>query len=367
MSCNGDCGNCGEIVAPGAAVLNLTDQCNFRCKYCFVHHNPRRMKLETARQACEYVLKSKAEVKNVSFFGGEPMLEFTAIIKPLVEEFGDRIRFNITTNGSLLTEDIIDFFFDYDIPILLSIDGCKEVQNENRPFVDGSPSFDSVVKNIPYLLLKFPGTLFRATLTKFSIPYMYKSYKFAEHMGFKHIAFIINEDEEYEEEDFYEMTRQYDRIILDILKGGQCWLDDLTKAKEYDQFPPEDMNIHRCGYGTTSIGVTVDGKITPCQELSSYDSCVIGDIVNGIDREKHKQFLEKVIKETPLPEGLNAREKRFLQNGFCPKHQYINNNFQATVGRVYQLKALSEVYTRFIKVITGSNNLIFRRIANDFS
>lgn len=116
---------------------------------------------------------------------------------------------------------------------------------------------------------------------------MYKSYKFAEFMGFKHIAFIINEDEDYEESDLYEMTNQYDKIVLDILKGGQCWLEDLSKAKQYDSFPSEEKNIHRCGYGITSIGVTVDGKITPCQELSSYDSCVIGDIFTGIDKRKH--------------------------------------------------------------------------------
>lgn len=55
------------------------------------------------------------------------MLEFSTIIKPIVEEFSDRINFNITTNGSLLTEDVIDFFYEHSISILLSIDGCEEV------------------------------------------------------------------------------------------------------------------------------------------------------------------------------------------------------------------------------------------------
>lgn len=90
MSCNGDCGNCSEIIAPGSAVMNVTDACNFRCPYCFVKHNPRRMSLKTAEKVCEFLLKTGAEKPVLAFFGGEPTLEFNTIIKPIVEKYSGR-------------------------------------------------------------------------------------------------------------------------------------------------------------------------------------------------------------------------------------------------------------------------------------
>lgn len=31
---------------PTSAVINLTDECNFRCPYCFTEHNPKRSTFE---------------------------------------------------------------------------------------------------------------------------------------------------------------------------------------------------------------------------------------------------------------------------------------------------------------------------------
>lgn len=85
------------------------------------------------------------------------------------------------------------------------------------------------------------------------------------------------------------MIYQYDKIIVDILNGAKCWLTDITKVKEFAN--SNENSIHRCGFGTTSMGITVNGEITPCQELSSFDGFVIGDIDNGIDKRKHDDFL----------------------------------------------------------------------------
>lgn len=154
MACNGDCGNCvkqntaifagdlkqfmvestfsGERMLPTSAVVNLTNQCNNACPYCFVCFQEDFMEYSTAKDTVEFLLKNVIAQKNVekptfAFFGGEPLLAFDKIIKPLIIEYGDRINWSITTNGTLLTEEIIDFLADNDVSVLLSWDGLKDV------------------------------------------------------------------------------------------------------------------------------------------------------------------------------------------------------------------------------------------------
>lgn len=348
---------------PLSGVLNVTNQCNLRCRYCFVEHNPQRTTIEVARAACEYLLKDpQGEKPSLWFFGGEPMLEFETIVKPIILEYGDRLTWGITTNGTFLTEDVVDFFYDHEVSILLSIDGIKEVQDAQRPFANGKGSFDAVLKNIPYLLLKYPGTMFRATLTKESIPKMNATFDFAEHMGFRNITFVINEDEEYDENDFEEMKAQYNQMALKMMKGSRLMLEELAKSQIWGgRIQP---SIYRCGYGTTSVGITVDGKLLPCQELNSAPAdLIIGDVFNGIDPEKHNAFLKQALKPNQLPDDLLPNDRQFVENSLCPKHQYFNNGFVLSQGRRYQVLAIKRMYDRLRKLGSHSNNIHYRRLA----
>ena len=120
MSCE-NCQTCisdAITIQPTNAVFNVTDACNFRCPYCFVEHNPRRATLEIAEKVCQYLLNAPNEGRpTLWFFGGEPMLEFNTIIKPIVEKYTDQMIFGITTNGSLLNEDVVDFFYKHKVSI----------------------------------------------------------------------------------------------------------------------------------------------------------------------------------------------------------------------------------------------------------
>ena len=123
-----------------SACLNLTNQCNLRCDYCFVNQSADRMSLDTAKAAVSLVhnnLLRKRELDNtpdlkgvINFFGGEPLLEYNSIIVPLTiwieETYPNDFNLGITTNGTLLTKERIDFLYDHNIIPLLSMDGDKE-------------------------------------------------------------------------------------------------------------------------------------------------------------------------------------------------------------------------------------------------
>jgi sulfatase maturation enzyme AslB (radical SAM superfamily) len=124
------------------------------------------------------------------------MLMFDQIIVPLIEYIENNydineFKFDITTNGTLLSEERLIFMKKYNISILLSIDGDKETQDYNRPCKDcNSSSFNLVSKNIPSILKYFPDTVFRSTVYKDTIKNLFQNYLYAEEIGFKNYICI---------------------------------------------------------------------------------------------------------------------------------------------------------------------------------
>lgn len=111
-----------DLIVPITSVcLNVTDACNFNCRYCFVNHQPNDMPFQIADDTCKWLL-NHTEKPEVFFFGGEPTLRWDDIIVPLVEKYPD-INYSITTNGFVLNKEKIDFLSKYNFSIMLSMDG----------------------------------------------------------------------------------------------------------------------------------------------------------------------------------------------------------------------------------------------------
>ena len=125
------------------------------------------------------------------------MLCYESIIKPVVEYCNEKyplaFHYGITTNGTLLNKERIDFLKKNNFSILYSIDGPPEVQNYSRPCKNPNiKSFDLMVKNLPYLLEQFPYLPFRQTVNIDTVDRLYDGYKYAEELGFKHWVYVID-------------------------------------------------------------------------------------------------------------------------------------------------------------------------------
>lgn len=345
---------------PRAAVVSLTDTCNCRCEYCFSNASPRNSSFETVDQTCKYLLadNDSEEKPSLTFFGGEPLLQYDTIIKPIVEKYCGKIDFSITTNGVLLDEDKVDFFADNNIGVLLSIDGGKTTQSRQRPLANGESSFEQIQKNIPYLLLRMPETTFRATLTRKSIPELYDNMKYAERMGFKHFIFIPNIEEEYTEEDYVLLQEVMDRFAIEFIEqvsrgeAPKMRIENFAKGIELIRSVVENgggisNTLERCGFCTTSMGVDVNGNIHTCQENNSITTDVpVGSVFAGIDQEalaafhaKYREDFDKFSYEQYIA-APNKIFVAFLINSVCPKKLYSNESFKIANGWVYYTKAM---------------------------
>lgn len=143
-------------------ILQVTQNCNLRCKYCVYsgsyinrQHNNKRMTLDTAKAAIDFFWRHSSKSNNLSFgfYGGEPLLEFELIKKTvdyIKEKFqGKKYTFTITTNATLLKEEQIRFLAENDFQLVISLDGPSEIQNANRVFADGERgTFETVMENL---------------------------------------------------------------------------------------------------------------------------------------------------------------------------------------------------------------------------
>ena len=386
-----------------SACFNLTDACNLQCRYCFVEQHPHFMTLDVAKKGVEFLINNlhwkqehgiyKNEKVGVTFFGGEPMLMYEEIIKPLVlwieEVYPGEVTFDITTNGTLLNKERIDFFKEHNIYPLLSMDGGPDTQNFNRPCQDPNlKSFDLVVKNIPYLLEQFPGITFRATIDSNSVDKTYENYLFASAMGFKNIFMIPDSQHPWSVESLESLNTEFYKIfnfIVEAFRRGvqPIWFgpinDSFTRILDHDimvrdgrmdEYKTHRREVTRCGLGTMGCSIAYDGTIYGCQEQDSKDSADIfriGDIFTGIDIEKHKRLLEAYATDNLIQcEDPTLCEKCALRSNcktfICPSSSWSTYKNLHTNGISYctWLQIMFEYAIQAMKVLTEENNQLFR-------
>ena len=150
-------------------VLILTESCNMRCKYCIYSnyypgvksYSNKDMTVKTALKAVnKYINFHKEKQKRgnfieprIIFYGGEPFLKFN-IIKSVInycEKKNFKPTFHVTTNGTIMSDDIIDFIIEKNIVVLFSLDGNKENHDRNRVKTNNEPTFDYIMENIKKL------------------------------------------------------------------------------------------------------------------------------------------------------------------------------------------------------------------------
>lgn len=136
-----------------------TYQCNVRCWYCVQDHQDMRMDANIVarlKKHIEKILRQHPEIKElyISWFGGEPMLEYdtiadvTAFAKDLCKRRKVTFASGITTNGLLLNEKRVLKFRDLSLCFYqITIDGFREQHNKvKRPFAGSA--FDTTLNNI---------------------------------------------------------------------------------------------------------------------------------------------------------------------------------------------------------------------------
>lgn len=129
-----------------------TVSCNLHCTYCHIQHGKEGRKKyvmteKTLKNGLEIFKKYSGFEGNESeimFYGGEPFLEIEFIIKALkiIRSYSQTVKITFFTNGTLITEEIANYLREYNVYVIVSIDGSRNVHDVARIYQDRSGSFE---------------------------------------------------------------------------------------------------------------------------------------------------------------------------------------------------------------------------------
>lgn len=288
------------------ALLEVSNDCNLRCIYCYGQggsygSSRQLMKEEVLIKSLEYCFQRFESNQNISiiFFGGEPLINYQLIIKAvdMINEFaehnGNTVSYGITTNGTILNDDIVKLFKRNKFKVTVSIDGGEIIQNKNRPFPHGDGSFGLIKRNVNVMLQNNISLIARITLTKPYIKDLKKSVEDIWEMGINNVTFETVSSTESElnltEDDLVEFQHQLqsltDITYNNIKNKGQR---RLRKIIDYARDIHTVKLGQTCSYNSQrAVVISSCGELYRCHRLLERQGFCVGDVINGIKWEKY--------------------------------------------------------------------------------
>lgn len=304
--------------------LEITKNCNLRCKYCFVHHEEKSLDIEKGKKIIDFSIKTnllrKEKKIHFTFFGGEPLLCFDKIM--ILTEYAKEnaikndldISFDVTSNGTIFNEEIKEFFLKNKFNIKISLDGIKENHDKNRRSYMGNGSYELIEKNIPSLLeyqkkSKLPIQV-SMVINQNTHKEFFENLKNNLEHGFVFIDSGLNYYEKWNEED-------YDVFENEVYKAVEYYFQCLENNRPFEwslitnalKMHLKKQKYHYCGAGAKYQFFSVDGSIFPCTG-SQKSEVKIGHVDTGY-------IIDKVSKFTRYKRNLNEECLSCNINSVC--------------------------------------------------
>lgn len=138
-------------------ILLPTEECNFRCIYCYEDFKNSKMNKDIVLKIEETIksLLPKYNVLNLSWFGGEPLLAMDVIKRISETALGvcKKLRkpfySSITTNGYLLDLQTMKTLLKLHVLYFqVTLDGNKLSHDKQRVLKNGDGTYDTILKNL---------------------------------------------------------------------------------------------------------------------------------------------------------------------------------------------------------------------------
>src|SRR5882724_11387596 len=141
--------------------LMVNHACNLRCTYCYTGAKfSSAMPAEIAIASIDRAFASLGHggQLDLSFFGGEPLLESARIFdwmaysRNQAQVGGKEVRFNLTTNGTVTHHEAWQVMMSDDLDLALSFDGTPEIHDHHRRSAQGRGSSAAVERTLRQLI-----------------------------------------------------------------------------------------------------------------------------------------------------------------------------------------------------------------------
>ena len=277
-------------------MLIVTRRCNFRCAYCYEEYTNEDMSEEVFNNVKTFILQQIEEKRfrrvYISFFGGEPTLmakEINQFMSGLLQENSKlsipaNIRAIITTNGYLLSSDMLNQFIEnHIVRYQITLDGMEKEHDSSRYLVGGGGTWKRIIDNLKYFNSVDDinvSVLLRSNVT----PALYK--KIDEWLAFLHdnfskpifrIHFEAAKDFGHMNNKDFELLDNEEEVIVDIIDRSKKWKLPLEligfntmpfsmvcyAARQFSYIFDYDGSVRKCTSSSLDQPYNCIGKLTP--------------------------------------------------------------------------------------------------------
>ena len=288
-------------------VLNLTEQCNLRCSYCYyAETQPERlfsMSEDTLERAIALGWQRSLDLGqrflNITFFGGEPLLckERILLGMELARHYqpkDTKLRFAVNTNGTLLDEFWLNLFAKENFRVFLSLDGPREVHDAQRSGADGTGSFDRIAPWIPRLTCL--DTVVIRVITKHHLNDIASSVKWIHEQGFSKITTAVDFDGKWTGDAMDALAREYRTLAafwVQRKKASDPFYLGVLQDKMRLELENMSYKKKTCHILEGALAVSAKGDLFPC---TRFVSCApnapyrLGSVFTGVDESTTEEI-----------------------------------------------------------------------------
>lgn len=344
--------------------LNISKSCNMSCSYCYIPNDNgfSFMNYSVAKAAIQKFIKllhEKSGKGYITFFGGEPLLNWKVLkksaelINSLNTQFKCITSVSIVTNGTLLTPDIVENLKKMNIKTSISVDGVGKVHDLKRVMKNGDGTYEKIMCNIkimskhdykPSSLVCTLGDHNYKDLSDLIL--ISKEYK---------IPLTINDAFAEPRKDVYTISE--DKIINSVknahdfatahginLEGTWRW--------PFDRMLGINWKYQHCAACGGELSVDPEGNLKPCPGFEeSYGH--IRDIDSALSSEKYHQILNRSV---PNLDDCKGCEIEGLCGGGCMVNAYKVNH--SNIYKKFEsCKLFKQMFQHLVKSLLQSKEL----------
>jgi uncharacterized protein len=281
--------------------LNLTHACNMACTYCYAgEKSASAMGAETGRAAIDLALAALARRSDpallIAFFGGEPLIAWGRLVDlaeyavSAAPRAGATVRFQVTTNGTLLTPERLEILAGLGAEVAISVDGVPAAHDAARPMAGGRPSAARVWEALDLALERLPHLSVISVVDPSNVVWLGDSIAALADRGVQRLVLNGNYTAAWPARAREAWRAGYERaaeVYLASYRHGRPLALNVFDDKILLRLRGAGGPLHGCGFGEWDLAVAPSGRLYPCGRAVGADrdeSLALGDVARGLTK-----------------------------------------------------------------------------------
>ncbi|WP_066503253.1 radical SAM/SPASM domain-containing protein [Abyssisolibacter fermentans] len=349
--------------------------CNLGCKYCYSQKARKEINTDSvflskdiAKKIVDMICKDDifGDLMSIRFVGGgEPLTNFE-VIKFIVESMernkkDKTVVYRLSTNGLLINNEMLKFFKKYKFKIKISIDGPGFEHNRSR--FKNNEQYNKLIKIINKSLIYLGNEDVIVAITFY--PHKesaVQKIKGCIDLGFKYIKYqpVINSDIRSIKNEYHSKLLNNEDDVINFYRN-HLLNTDINNIKFLDSIDLIIDNINKsrfkyvtCYGGINDVAFSTIGNIYTCNRFINNDEFKIGDIINGIDFIKRREYIRKVS----LSERHSCKDCFIV--GFCGGkcvyniyslyNCYTSTDMNICQSSMYSVESVKKIISLFVEL-----------------